>query len=64
MSALLVEVSGDGDSTQGTEPSHMQSKNDENYFRGYEWWIMSKKKHNYIRSNDWSCPSWIGNGKF
>src|SRR4029078_12748734 len=34
ISALLVEVPGDGNSTQGSEPSHMHARNDENYFRG------------------------------
>ena len=28
----------------GTEPSHMHSENDENYLRGYEWWIMKEAK--------------------
>ena len=45
LSALFVEIPGDGNSTQGTEPSHMHSKNDENYFRGYEWWIMREAKN-------------------
>ena len=33
ISALLVEVPGDGNSTQGSEPSHMHSKTDLNYYR-------------------------------
>src|SRR5580704_9025572 len=45
MSALYVEVPGDGNSTQGTEPSHMHSRNDKNYSRGYEWWIMREAKN-------------------
>lgn len=28
----------------GTEPSHMHYPNDENYFRGYEWWLMREAK--------------------
>ena len=50
MNALLVEVPGDGNSTQGSEPSHMHTKDDLNYHRGYEWWIMSeaKKRNNEI----------------
>lgn len=28
----------------GTEPSHMHYENDENYFRGYEWWLMREAK--------------------
>ena len=67
MSALFVEVPGDG-TTQGTEPSHMHSRADENYYRGYEWWIMSEaKKRNPVITLDgvaWSCPGWVGNGNF
>jgi len=67
MSALYVEIPGDG-TTQGTEPSHSHSRNDENYYRGYEWWIMSEaKKRSPAISLDgaaWSCPGWIGNGRF
>jgi hypothetical protein len=44
MNALLVEVPGDGNSTQGSEPSHMHTKDDLNYGRGYEWWVMSEAK--------------------
>jgi len=67
MSALYVEIPGDG-TTQGTEPSHMHSRGDENYYRGYEWWIMSEaKKRNPAITLDgaaWSCPGWVGNGRF
>lgn len=31
-------------SSDGTEPSHMHYENDENYFRGYEWWLMKEAK--------------------
>ena len=62
ISALLVEVPGDGNSTQGSEPSHMHSRDDENYSRGYEWWLMSEaKKRNpsmTLDANAWGCPRW------
>jgi len=68
VSTLLVEIPGDGNSTQGSEPSHMHAKNDENYSRGYEWWIMSEaKKRNpdiTLDANIWGCPKWIGNNNF
>jgi galactosylceramidase len=68
ISALLVEVPGDGNSTQGSEPSHMHSGKDENYSRGYEWWIMSEaKKRNpsmTLDANVWGCPKWVGNNNF
>lgn len=31
-------------SIDGTEPSHMHNETDENYFRGYEWWLMKEAK--------------------
>jgi len=68
ISALYVEVPGDGNSTQGSEPSHMHSPTDENYYRGYEWWLMKEaKKRNPDLSLDgaaWGCPGWVGNGNF
>jgi galactosylceramidase len=68
MSTLLVEVPGDGNSTQGSEPSHMHTKDDLNFSRGYEWWLMSEaKKRNPDLTLDacaWGCPAWVGNGNF
>ena len=43
-SILKVEIGGDTDSTEGAEPSHMHAKGDENYARGYEWWLMNEAK--------------------
>lgn len=68
MSALLVEVPGDGNSTQGAEPSHMHTRDDLNCSRGYEWWLMREaKKRNPDLTLDacaWSCPGWVGDGHF
>ena len=41
---LKVEIGGDVNSTDGVEPSHMHSRTDENYDRGYEWWLMKEAK--------------------
>ena len=30
--------------TDGTESSHMHTSDDENYQRGYEWWLMVEAK--------------------
>lgn len=64
---LKVEIGGDGQSTDGTEPSHMHYENDENYFRGYEWWLMkeAKKRNPQIKliGLPWTFPSWIGKGE-
>jgi galactosylceramidase len=68
MSAFFVEVPGDGNSTQGSELSHMHTKDDLNYSRGYEWWLMREAKNRNpeitLDACAWSCPSWVGNGNF
>ena len=65
---LKVEVGGDTNSTDGSEPSHMHTRNDENYERGYEGWLMSEaKKRNpkiMLDALPWGAPGWIGNGKY
>jgi galactosylceramidase len=64
VSALLVEIPGDGNSTQGSMPSHMRTRDDLDHTRGYTWWILREaKKRNPALSLDgtaWSAPSWIG----
>lgn len=45
---LKVEMGGDVQSTEGTEASHMHNFWDENYFRGYEWWLMKEAKKVYF----------------
>src|SRR5579884_2721620 len=39
---LKVEMGADVNSTDGSEPSHMRSRDEENYQRGYEWWLMEE----------------------
>nr|XP_005990152.2 PREDICTED: galactocerebrosidase isoform X2 [Latimeria chalumnae] len=64
---LKVEIGGDAQTTDGTEPSHMHYADDENYFRGYEWWLMKEaKKRNpniTLIGLPWAFPGWIGRGK-
>jgi len=58
-----VEIGGDMNSTDGSEPSHMRTPDDENYQRGYEWWLMeeSKKRNPDIKlyALEWGAPNWI-----
>ena len=65
---LKVEVGGDVNSTDGSEPSHMRARNDHDYTRGYEWWLMveaHKRNPNIILDIlPWGAPGWIGNGKY
>ena len=68
VSTLMVEIPGDGNSTQGSMPSHMRTREDLDYTRGYTWWILREAKaRNPKLSLDaaaWSAPGWIGDGKF
>jgi hypothetical protein len=63
---LKVEIGSDVNSTDGSEPSHMRSRNDQNYTRGYEWWLMGEaKKRNpaiALDSLPWGAPGWVGHG--
>jgi O-glycosyl hydrolase len=65
---LKVEVGGDANSTDGSEPSHMHTRTDENYDRGYEWWLMTEAKARnpkiILDALPWGAPGWIGNGKY
>jgi len=63
---LKVEIGGDANSTSGAEPSHMHSASDENYYRGYEWWLMEQAKARNpdikLVALEWTAPGWIGGG--
>ena len=65
---LYIEIGGDGNSTQGSELSHMHTKTDENYDRGYEWWLMGEARNRnpqiVLDATAWSAPAWVGNGNF
>ncbi|MBI4657678.1 MAG: discoidin domain-containing protein [Verrucomicrobia bacterium] len=65
---LKVEIGGDVNSTDGCEPSHMHQRHDENYSRGYEWWLMKEAKARnpgvLLDGLEWGAPAWIGNGHF
>ncbi|XP_046548414.1 galactocerebrosidase-like isoform X2 [Haliotis rubra] len=63
---LKVEIGGDAQSTDGTESSHMHNSWEENYQRGYEWWLMleAKKRNPNIKlyGLPWTFPGWVGDG--
>jgi hypothetical protein len=68
LSIFKVEIGGDGNSTDGSEPSTEPVKGKEDYHRGYEWWLMQQAK---ARNPDiklsalaWGAPGWIGGGIF
>jgi len=71
---LKVEIGGDVNSTDGSEPSiavnhdEFEHPRPEYFQRGYEWWLMEEAKRRnpeiYLESLQWGAPGWIGNGNF
>ena len=71
---LKVEIGGDVNSTEGSEPSSARSREEfehpwrEYFDRGYEWWLMREaKKRNpkiYLDILQWGAPDWIGDKEF
>jgi hypothetical protein len=65
---LKVEIGADVNSTDGAEPSSMRSRDDHDYTRGYEWWLMEEaRKRNpqiILDTLPWGAPGWVGDGHF
>lgn len=63
---LKVEVGGDGQSSEGTEPSHAHFEGDAVYTRGYEWRLMVEARRRnpaiLISALAWTWPYWVGAG--
>lgn len=67
---LKVEIGGDVNSTDGTEPAHARTREEfrdpeaERFNRGYEWWLMkeAKRRNPGIKLDvlQWGAPPWIG----
>ena len=65
---LKVEIGGDINSTDGSEPGYQRIRGEINFDRGYEWWLMKEaKKRNpeiILDALAWGFPGWIGNGNY
>ena len=71
---LKVEVGGDVNSTDGTEPSIARTAEEflnpkpEYFKRGYEWWLMKEAQRRnpkiILDCLPWGAPGWIGPGRF
>ena len=71
---LKVEIGGDVNSTDGTEPSYARTREEfehprpEYFQRGYEWWLMREAKRRnpqiYLDMLQWGAPDWIGDRDF
>lgn len=65
---LKVEIGADVNSTDGSEPSHMRTRMDHDYMRGYEWWLMNEARRRnpkiVLDMLAWGAPGWVGGGEF
>ena len=62
--SLKVEIGGDGQSTEGSEPSHSHALGDLNCNRGYEWELMAAARARnpaiHLGGLPWCWPAWVG----
>ena len=65
---LKVEIGGEVNSTDGTEPTHERTRGDLDFKRGYEWWLMreatARNPNIVLDCLAWGAPGWIGNGNY
>jgi hypothetical protein len=71
---LKVEIGGDVNSTEGSEPSYARTRNEfehpqpEQFQRGYEWWLMREARRRnpkiYLDVLQWGAPDWIGERQY
>jgi hypothetical protein len=65
---LKVEIGGDAQSTDGTEPSHEHTRGDLSCTRGYELFLIQeglKRNPALITYGlSWGTPGWVGNNTF
>ena len=63
---LKVEIGGDAQATDGSEPSHMHTRDDLSCGRGYESWLISEAKERnpgiVTYGLSWATPNWVGDG--
>jgi galactosylceramidase len=71
LNLLKVELGGDTQSTDGSEPSHAHSRaelDSPDCERGYELWLMreAKKRNPDVQTYglSWGAPGWIGNNSY
>ncbi|GIJ44045.1 galactosylceramidase [Virgisporangium aliadipatigenens] len=65
---LKLEIGGDGNSTDGAEPSHQHTRGDVNCDAGYEFWLaeqaVARNPSIRLAALAWTAPGWIGGGNF
>ena len=65
LQVLKVEIGGDTQSTDGSEPSHQHGRGERpNFHRGWEWWLMreARARNPKLRLGAlaWGAPGWLG----
>ena len=65
---LKVEIGGEINSTDGTEPTHERTRGDLNFTRGYEWWLLQEARRRnpglVLDCLAWGAPGWIGRSDY
>ena len=65
---LKIEIGGDANSTDGSEPSIEHTRGVVNCNAGYEFWLAEQAKLRNpkikLYALAWAAPGWIGNGTF
>ncbi|WP_084557573.1 ricin-type beta-trefoil lectin domain protein [Hamadaea tsunoensis] len=65
---LKLEIGGDANSTDGSEPSHEHVRGDVNCNVGYEFWLgeqaVARNPNIKLVALPWAAPGWIGGGNF
>ncbi|MFG1603716.1 ricin-type beta-trefoil lectin domain protein [Actinoplanes sp. NPDC049265] len=65
---LKLEIGGDGNSTDGSEPSHQHTRGDINCDVGYEFWLgeqaVARNPGIKLVALPWTAPGWIGGHNF
>ena len=68
LNIIKVEIGGDAQSTDGTEPSHQHERGDLSCTRGYELGLMksARARNPGVKTYglSWGAPGWINNGTF
>nr|BFE70345.1 ricin-type beta-trefoil lectin domain protein [Actinoplanes digitatis] len=65
---LKLEIGGDANSTDGSEPSHQHVRGDINCNVGYEFWLgeqaVARNPNIRLAALPWTAPGWVGNHSF
>ena len=65
---LKLEIGGDANSTDGSEPSHEHVRGEINCNVGYEFWLgeqaVARNPNIKLVALPWTAPGWIGNHNF